>query len=527
MQRSHNQPLSRLTTLDAALLALVTSFGISYALVPALIACGHRLGLLDRPDEPRRIHSRPVPRLGGVAVYVGVFAALSLVALVSGPRAFHPSIAGIAAGSIVVFLTGLLDDIKGLSPRGKLTAQLIAAILVVTHGLHVTSVVVVPGVALDLGVLGAPLTAFWLIGVTNSFNLIDGVDGLAGSMALIGLCVVAIADIFLGTFSVTVASFALLGGVFAFLRFNGAPARIFLGDAGSMVLGFAIAALSVVAATDSAGRTYVLVPLFALAYPLTDTATAIARRWLRDHPLSRADGRHIHHQLLAIGLSPKRTVEFLGLLFGAAAGVGLSVVFAPKELTAALLATVVALVGVATYHGVRWLGYSEFIELGRTVVSGIRKGRAVVRQKVCVGELAERIETAVSIDDLNRLLSESSEELQLLGIQLVPADRKGRQPDAIIAPPDALPYRLDYRVTVHHLARRIEMLLRVWCPRPAPGVWGEPGAERVVTRLGPVIERWIAGRPDMCATLVDGFDAQHSPYFRGSHRTGGEIGTEI
>ncbi|MBX9928448.1 MAG: undecaprenyl/decaprenyl-phosphate alpha-N-acetylglucosaminyl 1-phosphate transferase [Gemmatimonadaceae bacterium] len=457
-------------------------------------------GFLDVPDRDRRIHQNPVPRLGGVAVFLSAGIALastlareSLVGTIAIP--FGSMLPGLLLGCTIVFITGLVDDIRGVPPRFKLLAQTAAALTVVSYGFSPHTASLAPGgTTLDVGTaFGTGIAVLWIVGVTNAFNLIDGVDGLAGSFALIGLSACVVTELLLHDQVALTLTVALLGAVFAFLRFNQNPARIFLGDSGSMTLGFFLAVSLVSASTDAGGVTYPLVPLFALAFPLADTFIAIARRWLRGHPFSRADGRHIHHQLLALGLSPRRTVELLGLIFASVAAVGIAISFAPPRLTVALaIAGGVGMFAIGLY-GLRWLQYSEFVEFGASMASVIRNARTVVQEKVRAQEIAAKIRAASSLDELRLLLAELVSDTRLLDIELVELSEglhSHGPPSQQLSRYDALPLRLDYPFAWQTTSGMRELVLRVWCARPGPH--GHATAERLAVRIGPAIERWFA-----------------------------------
>src|SRR5439155_18380848 len=179
---------------------------------------------------------------------------------------------GFLIGASIVFLIGLVDDIRGVSPLLKLIGHSAAALIVAAYGFHVDAVTLAGNRTILLGQASIPITVLWIVGITNAFNLIDGVDGLAATFALIGLITVAVAEILVGLFhhSLVVVAVAV-GAMFAFLRYNRAPAKVFLGDAGSTTLGFFLSIELWVSSTTPANITYALVPIFALAYPITDT----------------------------------------------------------------------------------------------------------------------------------------------------------------------------------------------------------------------------------------------------------------
>jgi len=281
-----------LPLLAAATLGFVITLGV----MPWVMRLAREYRILDFPDAERRLHAEPIPRIGGLAIFVALVCAASLVlgwerVFTSGTASSELMRPGFVVGAIIVVITGVIDDVRGVTPLFKLTAQTLAALAAVSSGFGIDTVTVAGNAFFPLGVLALPITIVWVVGMTNAFNLIDGVDGLAGTMALIGLAAGIGAGFILHDAPGLVMTFAMTGAVLAFLRFNHHPARVFLGDAGSMLLGYFLSIGVVTHATTADHATYALVPLFALAFPLADTFIAMARRWLRGHPLSRADGR--------------------------------------------------------------------------------------------------------------------------------------------------------------------------------------------------------------------------------------------
>jgi UDP-GlcNAc:undecaprenyl-phosphate GlcNAc-1-phosphate transferase len=493
------------------LLVAVLSYLLCSLLIPVVIRIATARGWLDLPGD-RRVHLTPVPRLGGVAVFFATGLAMLLIALVGWVTAgTFPRLAvlpgfvpGLLLGVASIFLIGVSDDLTQVSPTAKLFVQVIAAVIVLSSGFHPTKVAVAPGLPTweIVGLPAAAITLLWIVGVTNAFNLIDGIDGLAGTMALIAIGTSLMASLLAGNPGASMVLLVVAGAVIAFLRANWAPARLFLGDSGSMTLGFLLSILSVEAGTSADGVAYPLVPLVALAYPVLDTFTAMARRWVRGHPFSRADGRHIHHQLRRLGLSAPRAVQVLALLFSAVSAIGLAIVFAPARLTAALaLASSVALFALVVY-GFRWLGYQEFSELGASVVSVLRHARVVVNEKVTATEVAGLIPSATSLDEVRTLLNRLVDETRVLDIELISMEESSRRygpPSQQISPADALPVRLDYPLALAGRPGHAELVLRVWAVRPNGA--HHPAAERLVGRVGPVLDQWVLQRGDLNPTL--------------------------
>jgi len=482
------------------LASFVLGFAIAFGLMPVVMRVAREHNILDIPNEDRRVHEEPVPRLGGIAIFTGTIVAAAAVYTWDffDPRFFIPSrngtMPGMVIGATIIFLTGLIDDIRGVRPAFKILAQSVAALSMVAYGFHIGPLTLTGGAPLELGIFAIPLTVVWVVGMTNAFNLIDGVDGLAGTMAVIGLAAAMGVDIMLHTVSPLIVTLALLGAVLAFLRYNRPPAKIFLGDSGSMLLGYFLSIRLVYASTGEDGITYFLVPLFALAYPLTDTFIAMARRWLRGHPIARADGRHIHHQILALDLSAGRTVELLGVFFMFVAFMGISIVFAPPRVTLALGMGAAVLVFAGFFYAAKWLRYTEFTELGNSVASVLLNARRRVRNKVIATEIAETMLRAQTIDEVRTVLAECAADFKLLEVSIVPGAAHFHGPAMRqISPVSDRPFRVDYPIAWEHAGQIHEVVLRLWCERPTD--LRQVGAERIATRLGGALERWLQRNP--------------------------------
>ena len=474
---------------------IVLSYALVYLMIPALIGLATRTGLLDDPADPRRIHHVAVPRLGGVAIFAVVFAvsAFSIVRAMGDPAALVRNVAFTAALAMV-FATGLADDVRGLSPKAKLLGQGLAALVVARYVFSPNSIVLAAGFAsLPLGWLAAPLFMVWIVGVTNAFNLIDGIDGLAGTAALIGLVTCFALDAFGLSGNSPLVVVAAIGSVFAFLRFNRFPAKLFLGDSGAMVLGFLLSVRLVMSATDTGGHTFVLVPLAALALPLLDTGIAIVRRWLRGDPFSRADGRHIHHQMLALGLSARTTVELLGACFALVAVLGMSISYAPPQASLALMLASAAIAFATFWYGLRWLRYHEFFAVSASLGSVVRNARAVIRTNIRTDESAQSLRQARNLTEVRATIAALIADSNVLDIEVLESNENlhahgpSRQR---ISSYDALPLRLDYPFACEGPNGMREMILRIWCPRPAR-IGPRHTAERVAARIGPALEEWF------------------------------------
>jgi UDP-GlcNAc:undecaprenyl-phosphate GlcNAc-1-phosphate transferase len=336
----------------------VLAFGVTAGLIPAIRRRALYYGLVDRGSW-RKVHTRPVPRLGGIAIAIGFYAPLvalgfwhdPLSRLVYADRRF---VIGLFGGGIAMALVGLCDDVRGLSPRTKLLAQCVVAIAMYAVGFEVWAVANPFGSMIYLGALAAPLTVIWIVGVVNALNLIDGLDGLASGVAFFAVATNLLVAIARAETVMSLLMVTLAGAILGFLIFNFNPASIFMGDTGSMFLGFVLATTSIVTAQKGATAVAVLVPILALGLPIMDTLLAMARRLLTGRSVFNADDEHIHHRVLAkFGYAHRRAVLAMYCLcaFFTLAALGLMSASAPQ---AALILTVV---GAMVFVLMRQLGY--------------------------------------------------------------------------------------------------------------------------------------------------------------------------
>jgi UDP-GlcNAc:undecaprenyl-phosphate/decaprenyl-phosphate GlcNAc-1-phosphate transferase len=474
-------------------LALI--FGISVTASLAIARWLSRVPATARPAEKlSRRPTEPIPRLGGVAVCcalpLALVAALYITAFVAGAIPTFPGMIGqLVIACTILFVIGLIDDLRGVPPSAKLVAQTAASLIVFQGGFHLETITFLAGHEFSLGWFSLPLTVLWLVGVSNAFNLIDGLDGLAGGVALIALLCIVPGSMILGHQGTAIYAVALAGALVGFLRYNFPPARIFLGDSGSLVVGFLLAILSVRAATTPAGLTYALLPILALSYLLLDTGIAILRRWLRGDPLSRADSRHIHHQLAALGLSRRRALLVIWSASAALAAFGFSATFAPPEITLILTAGGVSALIVIIGGGIYWLEYHEFFEAGSSIASAMRNARSVIRDKINARDIANAIRVATSREQVENLLLNSAPLFRFSHVSLSDAESRKRAPGRHTQELQALRlWKLEYPIVANGSHDHNGLCLTIWCSlsvtqRPA-------GAERVAQILGPAITAW-------------------------------------
>lgn len=298
---------------------MVFLYGIGFAaalilvllITPFIIRFAHLVGAIDAPNK-RKVHSVPMPRLGGLAIYlafVGGFIALSPVFGLIDTGLKANAAWGILIGGTIIVLTGALDDRFELSPKLKLLGIIAAAVVVVLFDMKVEFInIPLASTGHNLGEwLSIPITIFWIVGVTNAINLIDGLDGLAAGVSTISIGTILVLAIMMGNVTVIILCAVLIGSTVGFLFFNFHPAKIFMGDSGALFLGFCIATLSILGFKQATLVSFVI-PLLIIAIPFSDTIFALIRRRLNNKPWNAADKNHLHHCLLRLGLSHRKTV---------------------------------------------------------------------------------------------------------------------------------------------------------------------------------------------------------------------------
>jgi UDP-GlcNAc:undecaprenyl-phosphate GlcNAc-1-phosphate transferase len=299
------------------------AFLIVVLLTPAVGGMARLLGAVDRPGS-RRLNRRPIPRLGGLAIFLGlVVPSLAFLDLSGGSR-------GVLLGAAVATVVGAVDDFRGLTPPTKLAGQILAAAIPPAFGVWVDHFTFPFVGAVDVpGVVGVPLSIFWIVAVMNMVNFLDGMDGLAAGVCAIAGGTFAVLALSLGKIDPAILSAIVAGGCLGFLRHNFFPARIFMGDSGALCLGFVLAAVSIQGLLKTASTVVLLLPLLVLAVPIIDTSFVVAKRLKYNQPIYAADRSHLHHRFMNIGFSQRRAAVTMWLWCGSLAGAALATRFVP------------------------------------------------------------------------------------------------------------------------------------------------------------------------------------------------------
>lgn len=352
--------------MNTYLTLFILSLCLSLFLTPVIRRLATRLNFLDVPRDDRRIHANPIPRVGGVAIFLSVALTLATLPLIDNLvtesfRTYSGNLTAVVASSTLVFLFGLFDDLFGAKAKWKFIAQGAAGALLYFLGGRIEALSIPFMGSVELPpILGFGVTLLWVIGISNAFNLIDGVDGLAAGAGLFASLVMLAVSFLLGNVLVTIITLVFSGVLIGFLRYNFNPASIFLGDSGSLLIGFTLAALSVVSSQKASTVVAVAIPLMACGLPIIDMGFTIVRRFISGKPIFEGDREHIHHKLLELGWSQRR-VAFV--LYGVCALFGMIALLFVRDGEGRITGLMLMIVGAAVILTAGRLRYHEMDEL--------------------------------------------------------------------------------------------------------------------------------------------------------------------
>ncbi len=362
-------------------------------------------GWVAVPTQERHLHSSPLPRLGGVAIFLSFSCCMGIAVLWA---LYHPRMHStfslkttltILMPASLVFLLGVYDDIHGVGPYFKFSVQGIAATMLFMGGLRIVNIPVLFGDHKLPWFVGLFFTVLWVLAITNAFNLIDGLDGLAAGSALFSTMVAFVVALLHGPSLVTVMTIALAGAIIGFLRYNFNPATIFLGDSGSLFIGFLLSALALAGAQKAPTIVAVAIPVVSFGLPILETSLSIMRRLISGRPVFTADREHIHHKLLQHGMTHRQVVILL---------YGVSAIFAMLSLfllwpTGSSLGLVLAVLGIGVWIGVQHLGYLEFGELARVAHRTLDQPQIFVNN-LAIRRAVEELKVARDYDQVRKVL---------------------------------------------------------------------------------------------------------------------------
>jgi len=429
----------------ALLLALIAT--------PIVVRIAHSGRILDRPGT-RKVHSVAIPRIGGIAVFVAMLAVVLLLQLFDTPvaRAFAADRARVIALLVTsgfVFLIGLVDDLVGMGARTKLFAQATAAAIACALGIRIDFLTISGWTTIQFGWFAWPLTIFWIVGITNAVNLIDGLDGLAAGISLIACGVILVFAVHSNNVMMSALMTVLLGSLSGFLFFNFNPAKIFLGDCGSMFLGYFLAVSSVMCTMKSSALVGLALPAVALGLPIFDTLFSILRRGLERRPVFAPDRKHIHHRLIDMGLNQKYAVIIMYGITIIAAGIGMLMILV-QGIGSILLILAGALVPVLLVF--RAVGAMRIREAFLTFQRNRVSAREAKGEKRGFEEMRLRLQEAETFEQWWRVLRRAAREMGIAKVSIT------------FENPDESSRRLSWRMPDRHAGPADERMIRTTLP---------------------------------------------------------------
>lgn len=406
------------------------SLAVSFVATRQVRDMATRRGWVSIPSSGRHVHQSPLPRLGGVAIFLAfsvslsVWLGLSLIYPRLGDGLAPAALLRIYVPACLIFCLGIYDDLHDAGPYLKFAVQAIAAVMLFAGGMRILNLPVLFGQHVLPWFIGLPLTVLWVVAITNAFNLIDGLDGLAAGSALFSTIVFFVVSLVDHSWLGSLMSVTLAGAILGFLRFNFNPATIFLGDSGSMFIGFMLSALALAGAQKAPTFVAVAIPVVSFGLPILETLLSVVRRLISGRPIFTADREHIHHKLLQMGFTHRQVVIVL---------YAVSAVFAMLSLfllwpTGSTLGLVLAVVGTGIWLGVQHLNYLEFGELRRVAQRTIDQ-RQIVINNLSVRRAIEELKRAVDFDQVRKVLvsafdSNDFDAFELL-LKSFPGDQAG------------------------------------------------------------------------------------------------------
>lgn len=330
------------TSVMPVILALAASMLLSFALTPLVKRLAYKIGAVDIPKDKRRMHDHPIPRLGGLAIFIGFV--IAVLAFAQPDRQLR----GILLGACLIVAVGVVDDSHSLGAGIKFILQIVAALIAAWHGVIIQAIAnpipFMGGDYWDFGMMAVPITVIWIVAVTNSVNLIDGLDGLADGVSTIAALTMLIIALLMDDLEMAVICAALVGACVGFIPYNRNPAKMFMGDTGATFLGYMLATVSVTGLFKLYAIISFIVPFIILGLPIFDTTSAFTRRILKGQNPMKADRSHTHHKLIDMGMNQKQAVATLYMV---ATVLGVCAVMIVTTGYVKVILSVLALVGTA------------------------------------------------------------------------------------------------------------------------------------------------------------------------------------
>ena len=413
---------------NAYLLVFAVGFMGCVLVTPLVTRFATWLGAIDTPDQFRRIHKGATPRMGGLGLAFGLAVAVAVAASGHHFRVWEEfprwlmTLLPIGLAALIILGVGVIDDNREMSPRIKLLGQALAVLVLYVGGVRIDAIsvlqltiplgspaldVAVGGWSLHVAIPGLLVTMFWFLACMNIWNLIDGMDGLASGVGLMVSGTLALVAIWLNNPAAAILAAALAGGLAGFLLYNWHPACIFLGDSGSLLIGLIIGIIGVQGSLKPGAPVSLLFPILAMGLPITDTAMAIFRRWVRNLPLSSADRRHVHHLLIGLGLNPRQAAVFLYCFSSGLCGVVMIGAVCQSE----ALALILGLAGCLAFLLVLTSRRDELSTLRADLNARLTRGKQERFAAKVTWEAIQRVELAETTEAVVAILSGAATKL--------------------------------------------------------------------------------------------------------------------
>ena len=347
-------------------ISFALAFIVAFSFTPVAKKISFKLGAIDVPDDPRRIHKKPTARLGGLSIFIGFMVSLTfgIACTYINKTGIIPSkqLIGLLMGAVIIVAVGIIDDVKQLGPKIKLFFQIIATVIVIiisgTRIVNLTNPFIEGGTTQLSNYISYPLTVLWIVGVTNAINLIDGLDGLAAGVSSISYLSLFFVALITGDPESALITIILAGSTLGFLPYNFNPAKIFMGDTGSTFLGFTLSIVSIQGMLKFYAALSIAIPLLVLGLPLFDILSTVVRRLLKRKPIMQGDRGHLHHRLMDMGYSHKQAVL---VMYTLSATLGLSaIVLADRGFVSAII--LVITVAIFVIGGAKYMLENDEIE---------------------------------------------------------------------------------------------------------------------------------------------------------------------
>ena len=397
----------------------IEALTICLFLTPLMRWAGTRLGIVDQPDAYRKFHTGVIPRCGGLAIYISFLVPVFIFLFFIKKESLlatsnHYQVWVIVIGGGIAMLMGLADDIWNIRVRWKILFQIIAATVAYSGNLRIDNLSNPFGSAIELGFFSYPATLLWFFVCMNAINIFDGLDGLAAGVSLFVTLTLFGVSLAFGNDTGVFISACLSGAILGFLVYNFSPASIFMGDSGSMFIGFGIAALSLVSSYKAETATALLIPVIALFLPFFDLISAALRRWSKFLPLTMPDGKHLHHVMMSKGLSARRTVLYLYIVCIILCGAALVIMFSRGGATAAI----VFIIGSVFLIGNHFLKVVDIQELRKRITHDRLRHQWNKKHVAKLIKVTDQVKTSKNLKDAWEYCAVAFKNLELSSASL-------------------------------------------------------------------------------------------------------------